>query len=86
MFISSKAAKEVLPSLPLVLTSFVQAQPKDNKVQFAKDDRDSGKIHTMVIYNGTTRSVHYFTNSTSPSEQQAVRDLDVAAERGGTGV
>jgi len=47
-------------------------------VQFAQDDRDSGKIHTMVIQNGTTRSVHYYTNSTSPSEQRAVRDLERA--------
>lgn len=64
----------------LVLTSSIQAQvqPKDNKVQFAQDDRDSGRIHTMVIQNGTTRSVHFFTNSTSPSEQQAVRDLERA--------
>jgi hypothetical protein len=66
--------------LGLVLTSSVQAQvqPKDNKVQPAKDDGDSGRIHTMVIQNGTARSVHFFTNSTSPSEQRAVRDLERA--------
>jgi len=63
----------LLPSL-----AQAQVQPSDNKVKFAQDDRDSGKIHAMVIQNGTSRSVHYFTNSTSPSEQRAVRDLERA--------
>jgi hypothetical protein len=34
--------------------------------------------HRMVIYNGTTRTVHYFVDGASPSELATLRDLERA--------
>jgi len=77
-YLNASSALALIVGLLLTSAAPAQEQPKDNKVRFAQDDRDSGRIHTMVIQNGTTRSVHFFTNSTSPSEQRAVRDLERA--------
>jgi hypothetical protein len=52
-------------------------QEADKPVKPAVKEAESGG-NKMVIYNGPNRTVRYFTDSTSPGETAALRDLERA--------
>jgi len=63
--------------------NFVQADSKaDDKIK--KADTDKGfNVHKMTILSGQTRTVHYFSNGSSPSEESALRELSRAENEAG---
>jgi len=69
----------VLAAAWLLLPASVWAQDKAKTAV----DPTAMPFHTMEIYNGTTRTVHYFSSSTSPSEVAALRELEQAENDAG---
>jgi len=55
---------------------------QDKNVRPATGDKDFG-LHRLTIQNGQTRTVHYFSSSTSPSENTALRELERAENEAG---
>jgi len=69
-------------AIPLGSLNNVQAQAlkvkkADDKIRPADQDRGSN-VHKMTIQNGQTRTVQYFSNTNSPSEESALKELSRA--------
>jgi hypothetical protein len=69
-------------AIPLGSLNHVQAQAlkvkkADDKIRPADQDRGSN-VHKMTIQNGQTRTVQYFSNTYSPSEESALKELSRA--------
>jgi hypothetical protein len=59
----------------------VALAPPVGAQQPAKPASDNeARVHRMEIWNGPARSVHYFSQGTSPGEESALRDLARAEE------
>ncbi|HKB37071.1 MAG TPA: hypothetical protein VKD72_11495 [Gemmataceae bacterium] len=64
-------------SLAAILLLAVSASAQDNKVKPANAAEEPG-VHKMEIYNGPLRTVSYIYSGLSPSEAQAIRELERA--------
>jgi hypothetical protein len=67
----------ILGLFPGVLLAQDKDKDKD-KVRPAVQVREASGANKMVIYNGPNRAVRFFTDSTSPGETAALRDLERA--------